>query len=120
MNDTLAAEKYRATCLERQMFDQIAENYVNHQNVLHFADSLAPAAVRELAERIAQKCSGIAAVFSGTDEGGYTVCLASRSSSVAELGKAMNEALQGRGGGKPGFFQGSVKATRDAIKAFFW
>ena len=120
MNEALAAEKFRATGLERQLFDRIAESYVNHQNVLYFADSLPPAAVRELADRIAQKCSGIAAVFSGSDSEGYTVCLVSKSGSVAEFGKQMNQALNGRGGGKPGFFQGSVKTTRHAIESFFW
>ena len=119
MNDTLAAEKFRATGLERQLFDHIAESYVNQGNVLYFADDLLPGAARELADRIAQKCSGTAAVFSGTDESGYTVCLVNHSGSVAELGKEMNQALQGRGGGKPGFFQGSVKASRGDIEAFF-
>ena len=120
MNDALAAEKFRATGLERQLFDKIAESYVNQENVLYFADGLQPASVRELADRIAQKCSGIAAVFSGNDQEGYTVCLVSRDGSVAELGKQMNQALNGRGGGKPGFFQGSVKATKEQIEAFFW
>ena len=32
---------------------------------------------------------------------------------------AMKEALQGRGGGKPGFFQGSVSANRQEIEEFF-
>ena len=119
MNDALAAEKFRATGLERQLFDKIAESYVNQENVLYFADALEPAAVRELADRIAQKCSGTAAVFSGTDETGYTVCLVNHNGDVAALGKEMNAALSGRGGGKPGFFQGSVKASRDAIESFF-
>jgi len=119
MNDALAAEKFRATGLERQLFDRIAESYVNQGAVLHFADSLEPGAVRELADRIAQKCGGVAAVFSGSDENGYTVCLVSKAGSVAELGKEMNAALCGRGGGKPGFFQGSVKADKTAITAFF-
>jgi len=119
MNDALAAEKFRATGLERQLFDKIAESYVNQENVLYFANDLQPASVRDLADRIAQKCSGIAAVFSGTDKAGYTVCLVNRNGSVAELGKQINETLSGRGGGKPGFFQGSVKASRQAIEAFF-
>ena len=119
MNDTLAGEKFRATGLEKQLFDKIAECYVNQKNVLYFADDLQPGAVRELADRIAQKCSGIAAVFSGSDEGGYTVCLVSHKTSVAELGKEMNRTLNGRGGGKPGFFQGSVKATKEEIQSFF-
>ena len=119
MNDALAAEKFRATFLERQLFDRIADSYVNQKTVLHFENDLQPASVRELADRIAQKCGGVAAVFSGSDEAGYTVCLVSRGGSVAELGKAMAEALSGRGGGKPGFFQGSVKGSRGAIEAFF-
>jgi len=47
------------------------------------------------------------------------VCLCSRSDDLRLLGKALNQALQGRGGGKPGFFQGSVNATRQQIEAFW-
>ena len=36
-----------------------------------------------------------------------------------ELVKALNQALRGRGGGKPGFAQGFVQAGRDEITAFF-
>ncbi len=120
MNDTLAAEKFRATALERQVFDSIANRYQGAGNVLYFADGLVPGAVRELADRIAGCCGGTAAVFSGSDADGYSVCLVNKADSVAELGKQMNAALNGRGGGKPGFFQGSVKATKAQIQAFFW
>lgn len=119
MNEMLAAEKYRATALEKQMYELLSERYVNYSDVLYFADGFAPAAVRELADRIAGKCGGIAAVFSGSDGDGYTVCLVSRTADVAELGKQMNAALSGRGGGKKGFFQGSVKTTRARIEEFF-
>ena len=119
MNDALAAEKFRASGLEKQLFEELARGYVNHQDVLHFADSLAPASVRELAEQIARCCSGIAAVFSGNDESGYSVCLVSKAGSVAELGKRLNQALNGRGGGKPGYFQGSVNATKAQIAELF-
>ena len=119
MNDALAAEKFRATALERQVFDSIAAGYENKGNVLYFAQDLTPGAVRELADRIARKCGGTAAVFCPADSG-YQVCLVNKTESVAELGKRMNENLCGRGGGKPGFFQGSVQATREQIEAFFW
>jgi len=33
--------------------------------------------------------------------------------------RELNTALQGRGGGKPFFAQGSVSASRAAIEAFF-
>ena len=118
MNDALAAEKFRATALERQVFDGIAAGYAGKGNVAHFAENLTSGAVRELADRIAQQCGGTAAVFCAADSG-YSVCLVNKTEPVAELGKAMNEALNGRGGGKPGFFQGSVQASREQIAAFF-
>ena len=119
MNDQLAAEKFRVAALQRQLFDKIAADYRSAGDVVRFQQDLEPLAVRELADRIAMACGGTAAVFSGTDETGYSVCLVNRSGDVKALGQAMNAALNGRGGGKPGFFQGSVKATREAIEAFF-
>ena len=114
MNEALAAEKFRATALEKQVFASVAEGYRDRGNVLHFADSLAPGAVRELADAIAGVCGGTAAVFSGG-----SVCLVNKGGDVKELGSRMAKALEGRGGGKPGFFQGSVRAEREAIEAFF-
>ena len=119
MNETLAAEKFRATNLERQVFDGIAQGYAGKGNVLHFAELATPGTVRELADRIAGRCGGTAAVFSGNDKDGYNLCLVDHTSSVAELGKKINENLDGRGGGKPGFFQGSAKASKDNIETFF-
>lgn len=119
MNDMLAAEKFRSTGLERQLFDRIAEDHADQGDVVYIARELTPGAVRELADRIAGKCGGTAAVFSGSDEAGYSVCLVRKQGDVKALGQAMNAALNGRGGGKPGFFQGSVKATESQILAFF-
>ena len=36
-----------------------------------------------------------------------------------DIGKDMNKALNGRGGGKPNFQQGRVQAARTDIEAFF-
>ena len=119
MNEALAAEKFRATGLERQLFDAIAAGYAGAGDVLHFGKELAPAAVRELAERIAQSCGGTAAVFSGSDQEGYSVCLVNKTADVKELGNRLNTQLNGRGGGKPGFFQGSVRCTKTEIRQFF-
>ena len=118
MNETLAAEKFRATGLEKRIFGLIAERYVNCGDVICFEDGLNPNGVRELAEAIARVCGGTAAVFSG-QEGNYACCLVNKNGDVKELGNAMAKALNGRGGGKPGYFQGSVKATQEEIEAFF-
>ena len=119
MNALLEERKFRITQLERQLFAQTARNYAGKGDVLHFEEGLAPASVRELADLIADTCGGTAAVFSGTDEAGYSFCLVARSGDLRERTKAMTAALSGRGGGKPNFQQGSVKCTRADIEAFF-
>lgn len=119
MNEQLAAEKFRSVGLQRRIFAGIAEKYENNGNVLHFEDGLEPAAVRELTDAIAARCGGMAAVFSGSDEAGYSYCLAARGADLRAFGKAMTQALSGRGGGKPEFQQGSVKASRREIETFF-
>ncbi len=119
MNEALAAEKFRMTALRRRLFRMIAESYANCADVLHFEADLEPALVRELADAIAEKISGTAAVFSGTDESGYSFCMVSRSTDLRARGKALTAALSGRGGGKPNALQGRVAATEAAIRAFF-
>ena len=118
MNEQLAAEKYRATLLEKRLLGKIAESCVNHGNVLHFEDGLSSQSLRELAEGISKVCGGRVAVFSGTD-GNFGYCLAMPGGDLRQFGKEMNVALNGRGGGKPEFQQGSLKATRQQIEAFF-
>ncbi len=119
MNDALAAEKFRATGLERQLYTHIAATFENKGDVVYFAKNFSPAAVRELADRIAQTCGGTAVVFSGSDDTGYAVCMVNKATDISALGKELNAKLNGRGGGKPGFFQGSVQATQTQIQAFF-
>ena len=117
-SEALAAEKLRANTLQSQLFDRMAEDYVNQKDVLCFADPLDGGQLRELAEKISAKCSGYAAVFSPKD-GGYAYCLAQPDGDLRQLCKDMNAALSGRGGGKPPFQQGTVSATEEEIRAFF-
>ncbi len=119
LQDVLGAEKLRAAELQKQVFDSIASGYRGRENVLHFEDALSGGAVRDLADRIAQVCSGIAIVASGNDGAGYQLCLVSRTTQVRELGTQAAQALNGRGGGKPDAFQGTFHATRQQIEAFF-
>ena len=119
MNEVLAAEKFRTTGLQRQLFRFIAEGYTGKGNALHFAEDLEPALVRDLADAIADTCGGTAAVFSGADGEGYNFALVTREGDLRPLGKAMTQALNGRGGGKPIFQQGRVNAEKAEIEAFF-
>ena len=76
------------------------------------------AQLRQLAEAMAGQCGGVAAVLSG-EKGSFHVCLACPGGDVNDLGNAMAEALNGRGGGKTGFYQGTLQADREEIEDFF-
>ena len=82
-----------------------------------FQEDLPPAGVRELTDKIAAVCGGTAAVFSGNDEAGYSVCILGED--AKELGAALTQAFPGRGGGKPGTFQGSIQATKEQLLSYF-
>ena len=118
MQEALAGEKFRATQLQKQVFTYTAAAYAGKENVLHFADSLEPGQVRELADQISRVVGGFAAVFS-ENNGGFAYCLATRSGDLRALGKALTESLNGRGGGKASFQQGTVSASKEDIFAFF-
>ena len=119
MNETLAQQKYRMAGLEKQIFAITARSYADQGDVLHFEEELELAAVRDLADAIADVCGGTAAVFSGSDARGYSYCLVTRQGDLRALGKTMTQALSGRGGGKPVFQQGRVQATKAEIETFF-
>lgn len=60
---------------------------------------------------------GWRAVFSGSDAEGWKYAVAGQED-VRPLGKALNQAFAGRGGGKAALVQGSVQGTREAIESF--
>ena len=118
IQEALTAEKLRAANLQKQVFENIAAGFAGKENVLYFADALEPGQVRELAEKISKVCTGYCAVFSEKEDG-FSYCLATRDGDLRELGKALTASLNGRGGGKPNFQQGTVKADKTQIESFF-
>lgn len=115
----LEAAKARAARLEEAVFAQRAEGLRGAGNVLLFEEAMRPDAIRRLADAVQKTCGGRAAVFAPNGEGGFGYAMAQLGGDLRDLTKAMNQALQGRGGGKPEFVQGSVRADRAAIEAFF-
>ncbi|MBQ1491751.1 MAG: alanyl-tRNA editing protein, partial [Blautia sp.] len=59
------------------------------------------------------------AVFSKNADGTFKYAMGEENGNLTALVKEMNKALNGRGGGKPFFVQGSVQADRESIEAFF-
>lgn len=108
----LAAEK-------QKHFEQIAASCVGKENVLLIEGDMEPVEVRKCTDAILDTCSGVAAFFAGNDKDGYKYAIGQREGDVRELVKQVNKELNGRGGGKPFFAQGSLKATRKQIEIFF-
>ena len=61
----------------------------------------------------------VCGVFAGTDDVGYRYVIGSRTEDVRPLGKELNQAFEGRGGGKPEMVQGSLKGAASEIKEYF-
>ena len=112
--------KARAARLEEASFAQRAQALAGAGNVLLFEDApMRPDAIRRLADAVQKTCGGRAAVFAPNGDGGWGYAIGQTGGDLRQLSKALNQALQGRGGGKPGICQGSVRADRAAIEAFF-
>lgn len=119
-NLTDEAERLRQQvyAMENAQFAAKAEQLRGQGNVLVKMDGLSADGVRRAAIAIQETCGGRAAVFSGDEENGYKYAVGEPDGNLRDWVKELNGALHGRGGGKPGFVQGSVAAKWDEIVAF--
>ena len=109
----------RAVKLEQEHFSNLAEQLRGSGDALVFEENLSTENIRRLADAIKETCGGKAMVFSGNDAAGYQYAIAVKEGDVRADVKAMNEALNGRGGGRDAnFVQGSVKAVRSEIEVY--
>ena len=114
----LGALKLRCARLEEASFSQTAARYAGKGDVLLFEDELSGDGLRKLCDAVANACGGRCAVFAGAD-GAYKYAIGHVGGDLRGLTKALNAELNGRGGGKPNFVQGSVAAARGEIEKFF-
>lgn len=119
LQQELADTRQQLAELENRIFAEKAAQFAGAGDVLTFEADLSADAVRRLAVAIMERCGGRCAVFSGNDTDGYKYAIGEENGDLRGFVKAMNGALQGRGGGKPFFAQGSVAAARAEIEAFF-
>lgn len=114
----LEAKKQQLFAMENAQFAAKAEELRGRGDVLVKLEGLSADGVRRAAIAIQETCGGRAAVFSGDDAGGYKYAVGQLNGDLRAWVKELNVALSGRGGGKPGFVQGSVSAKWDEIVAF--
>lgn len=117
LREQLKTAQYQYTELKKRLFAAQCES-VSGTLALRFDPSGSAEDARIFADMLADKAV-TAAVFSGDDETGYKYAVVSRTEDVRTLGKELNAALCGRGGGKPDMIQGSVTAKKSEIESFF-
>ncbi len=108
----------RVSELEERDFACLAEEYAGKGDVLLFQGTMAAESLRKLCGTVQEKCGGRCAVFAGED-GVYQYAISQPGGDLRTFVKEVNAALQGRGGGKPEFVQGSVQASKKAIREYF-
>lgn len=105
--------------LIQQLCETEAARYEGAGSVLLFHEGLDGDSVRKMADAVMQKCAGCCAVFSKDPDGSYKYAIGEKDGDLRQFTKEMNAALNGRGGGRPFFVQGSVKADEEQIRRFF-
>ena len=110
-------QKERTDALEAALAARLADEQAETAgHIVVFAPLLSEPALRELVNRLTDKCGGFAAAFSGSDGEGYRYIIGSRRIDLRKNGRAINAAIRGRGGGTPEMIQGRAAASEAEIR----
>lgn len=106
--------------MQKARLDAVVKEYAGKDSVLLCEKGLDPNGVRNLATLLLENgCTGKIGVFSGSDDEGYKYAVCEKDGDLRQFVKDMNTSLNGRGGGKPFFAQGSVSCNWSDIEKFF-
>ena len=115
--DEYTALKFAHFGLCSQLFDALAAQVTPGEDAVRIVPGLDPDGLHRLAVRLTEATPGLCAALTPNEKGtGY--CLARAEGDVRPLTKALNAALNGRGGGKPGICQGSCGAEPEQVEEF--
>ena len=98
---------------------QLAASCRGEADVCLFTSGMDPVDVRKCADGILDQISGICVVLSGHDSREFQYAAGIREGDIRPLVKEMNGRLNGRGGGKPFFAQGLIRASGAEAEDFF-
>ena len=115
--DEYTALKFAHFGLCSELFDALAAQVAPGADAIRIVPGLDPDGLHRLAARLNEATTGLCAALTANEKGtGY--CLAQAGGDVRALTKALNTALNGRGGGKPGICQGSCAAAPEQVETF--
>ncbi|MBQ2061434.1 MAG: alanyl-tRNA editing protein [Oscillospiraceae bacterium] len=118
MQRELGETRLRCAQLEEDVFARIAEEHRGRGDVLLIRPPMTSDAARKLCDAVSSLCGGRCAVFAG-DGASYKYAVIYPGHDIRDFIKSLNTALNGRGGGRDGFAQGSAQTTEADIRAFF-
>ena len=114
----LTALRGRVAELEERDFARIAADCAGKGDVLLIEGAMSAGSLRKLCGMVQESAGGRCAVFAG-DGDGFQYAVSWPEGDLRGLAKEINASLNGRGGGKPGFIQGSVQCGEAGIRGFF-
>ena len=115
--DEYTALKFAHFGLCSELFDALAAQVAPGADAIRTVPGLDPDGLHRLAARLSEATTGLCAALTANEKGtGY--CLAQAGGDVRALTKALNTALNGRGGGKPDICQGSCAAAPEQVETF--
>lgn len=110
--------KGRVAGLEEKDFIRKAEELAGTGDVLLVEGPMSGESLRKLCGLVKEKCGGRCAVFAGEGES-FQYAVGLDGGDLRSFVKELNRVLNGRGGGKPEFVQGSVQVGEAQIREFF-
>lgn len=120
LNDALSEQRAKNSALRAEIQKLRAEALpYSDKNRVVFCEEDDYTFLRNYANLLIKKTAEITAVFAGNDCDGYKYVIGSESVDLSHKAKEINLALSGNGGGKKNMIQGSVKAKKEEIIAYF-
>lgn len=105
-----AALKQRLAAMQNALSEALAQAAVPGQLAVLHCDGADGDGLRRICLTVSARTNALTAVLASGGQGlAYALCLPG--GDVRPVCKALNEAFGGRGGGKPGFCQGSLACT---------
>ena len=88
-------------------------------NAVVFAEGCEADELCEISIQMQAKCGGVSVVCSGSDHEGYSYAVFRTGTDLGQLAKQINNALNGRGGGRGELIRGRFQATKAEIQSYF-
>ncbi len=109
--------KLRLQQVEEQQIASLAGRCTGAGSVMLFATGLSPDSLRRFCDGVLQVCGGWCACFAGDDAHGYRYAIGcpEGENDLRPVTKNLNRTLNGRGGGRANFVQGSFSSDRKSI-----